>query len=48
MKEAKKTENGSYVLRSKYKTKAMWQIIIKVVGKSLQYDKKLNCLKEEK
>jgi hypothetical protein len=31
-----------YVLRAKNKTKAMWHVINKEVGKSLKHDKKLN------
>jgi hypothetical protein len=40
-KEAKKRENDRYVLRAKHKTKAMWHIINKEVGKSLQFDQKI-------
>jgi hypothetical protein len=41
IKEAKRRENDRYVLRAKNKTKAMWHIINKEVGKSLQFDKKI-------
>jgi hypothetical protein len=40
MKEAKRRENDRYVLRAKNRTKAMWHIINKAVGKSLQFDQK--------
>jgi hypothetical protein len=44
IREAKQTESGRYVLRVNYKTKEMWQIISKEVGKSLQYDQKTELI----
>jgi hypothetical protein len=41
IKGAKRRANDKYVLRAKNKTKAMWQVINKEVGKSLKYDKKI-------
>jgi hypothetical protein len=40
IKEAKRIDN-KYVLRAKNKTKAMWHVINKEVGKSLKHDKKI-------
>jgi hypothetical protein len=34
-------DNDKYVLRAKNKTKAMWHVINKEVGKSLKHDKKI-------
>jgi prephenate dehydratase len=41
IREAKKRENDKYVLNAKNKTKAMWQIINKEIGKSPQYKQKI-------
>jgi hypothetical protein len=41
IREAKKKENDKYVLNAKNKTKAVWQIINKVVGKFPQYEQKI-------
>jgi hypothetical protein len=41
IKEAKIGENDKYVLRANNKTKAIWHVINKEVGKSWKYDKKI-------
>lgn len=42
IKEAKRRENDKYVLRANNKTKAIWHVINKEVGRSWKYDRKLN------
>jgi hypothetical protein len=41
IKEAKRRDNEKYVLRANNKTKVMWHVINKEVGKSWKYDKKI-------
>jgi hypothetical protein len=40
IQEAERRENDMYVLRANKKTKVMWHVINKEVGKSWKYDKK--------
>jgi hypothetical protein len=41
IKVAKRRENDEYVLRANNKTKAVWHVINKEVGKLWKYDKKI-------
>jgi hypothetical protein len=41
IKEAKRRVHGKYILRAKYRTKAMWHIIDKEVGTFLKYYKNI-------
>jgi hypothetical protein len=41
IKKAKRRENDKYIFRANNKTKAVWYVINKEVGKSWKYDKKI-------
>jgi hypothetical protein len=41
IKEAKRRDNDKFVLRANNKTKAVWHVIIKEVGRSWKYEKKI-------
>jgi hypothetical protein len=41
IKEAKRIDNDKYILRAVNKTKGMWQVINKEVGRAVKHDNKI-------